>query len=362
MTHASLFTGIGGFDLAASWIGWQNLFTCEIDWFCNQILKYYFTNQTHYENIKTTDFKKWRGRVDVLTGGFPCQPFSIAGKRKGKDDDRYLWPEMLRAIREIRPTWIVAENVAGIISMVQPGCEIEVESQASLFEENYAEALLEQEYVIETVCRDFECEGYSVQPVVIPACAVGAPHRRDRVWFIANRNGHDSGRCEYGETGRTTGESEEQKEKRERFRGKFKRNGSKKAASNSNSKRQSNGYAIECKRKVSDFKERIQGDREINGLRSIRAIEHPDSQRCNKLNAPPFTNEASWISSVGHIEDWRNWPTQSPVCGNDDGFSGGLDGITFSRWRNASIKAYGNAIVPQVAYEIFKAIDKVHEL
>ncbi len=109
MTHASLFSGIGGFDLAAEWAGWTNMFNCEIDGFCRKVLKYHFPNAQQYADIRTTDFTVWRGRIDVLTGGFPCQPFSLAGKRRGTEDDRYLWPEMLRAIREIRPEWVVGE-------------------------------------------------------------------------------------------------------------------------------------------------------------------------------------------------------------------------------------------------------------
>ena len=186
MTHGSLFSGVGGFDLAAEWMGWENLFHCEINEWCQKVLKYHFPNSIQYDDITRTDFTPWRGKVDVLTGGFPCQPFSTAGKRKGADDDRYLWPEMLRAIREIRPAWVIGENVAGITSMVQPGSEVTVDSQASLFEKANKETLLEQEYVIETICRDLEREGYSVQPILIPACGVGAPHKRDRVWFIAS--------------------------------------------------------------------------------------------------------------------------------------------------------------------------------
>lgn len=187
MNHASLFSGIGGFDLAAKEVGWNNVFQCEIDPFCQSVLKYYFPKTVLYEDIKRTDFTSWKGKIDVLTGGFPCQPFSVAGQRKGTDDDRYLWPEMLRVIRETRPSWVIGENVAGITSMVQPGSEVTVENQASSLETSDKETLFEQEYVIETVCRDLEREGYSVQPILIPACGVGAPHRRDRVWFIANR-------------------------------------------------------------------------------------------------------------------------------------------------------------------------------
>lgn len=162
MTHASLFSGIGGFDLAAEWAGWTNVFNCEIDPFCRKVLAYHFPNAFQYENIKTTDFRPLRGGVDVLTGGFPCQPFSLAGKRKGTDDNRYIWPEMLRAIRELAPRWVVGENVSGIV--------------------NWSDGL-----VFEQVCADLENEGYEVQPYLIPACAVDAPHRRDRVWFVAHR-------------------------------------------------------------------------------------------------------------------------------------------------------------------------------
>lgn len=137
MTHASLFSGIGGFDLAAEWMGWHNAFHCEINEFCTKILNYHFQDAEHYTDITRTDFSKWGGRIDVLSGGFPCQPFSLAGQRKGADDNRYLWPQMLRAIREIRPTWVVGENVAGILTMVQPGAEVEVGGQASLFGEGY---------------------------------------------------------------------------------------------------------------------------------------------------------------------------------------------------------------------------------
>ena len=146
--HASLFSGFGAADLAATWMGWDNAFWCEIDDFPRTVLSYWFPKSKGYGNIKETDFTPWRGKIDVLTGGFPCQPFSVAGQRKGQEDDRYLWPEMLSAIREIRPTWIIGENVSGIISMVQPGCETEVEHQAALFEETDKETILEQEYVV----------------------------------------------------------------------------------------------------------------------------------------------------------------------------------------------------------------------
>lgn len=341
LTHGSLFSGIGGFDLAAHWMGWENAFHCEINEFCSKVLKYHFPKSKHYADITKTDFREWRGKIDVLTGGFPCQPFSLAGKRKGADDNRYLWPEMLRAIQEIRPTWIIGENVAGIISMVQPGKEIEVEHQASIFEENDKEMSLDQFFVIETVCQDLESGGYSVQPVLIPACAVGAPHRRDRVWFIAHRsdtgikslqqkgknriyetesfadsNSNDDWGCRHAETGCQEEKSKSKQEKRQRIRRESERTCSEKFTPNSN---------------------------KFNG------------------NLSGFcTSGFSQFQTTGIREDnWQNFPTQSPVCSGNDGISSRLDGITFPKWGSESIKSFGNAIVPQVAFEILKII---HEL
>ena len=114
MKHGSLFSGIGGFDLAAQSVGWENVFHCELNPFGQKILKYYWPKAISYADIKETDFTIHRGTIDIITGGFPCQPYSAAGKRLGKEDDRHLWPEMLRAIREIQPTWIVGENVRGL--------------------------------------------------------------------------------------------------------------------------------------------------------------------------------------------------------------------------------------------------------
>lgn len=162
MNHASLFSGIGGFDLAAQWMGWHNVFHCEIDIeFCQKILKYYWPNAITYTDIRTTDFTIHRGRIDILTGGFPCQPYSTAGKRKGKEDDRHLWPEMLRAIREIKPPWIVGENVRGII--------------------NWNKGL-----VFGEIQDDLESEGYEVIPIEIPAINFGVNNLRERVWFVAH--------------------------------------------------------------------------------------------------------------------------------------------------------------------------------
>lgn len=155
MTHGSLFSGIGGFDLAAEWMGWENVFQCENDPFCNTILNKHWPNVKKYGDIKTTDFTEWRGKVDVISGGFPCQPFSNAGKQRGVDDQRYLWPQMLEAIRQIDPVFVVGENVYGIAKTA-----------------------------LQRIKASLEDVGYITIPFCLPASAVGALHRRPRIWIV----------------------------------------------------------------------------------------------------------------------------------------------------------------------------------
>lgn len=161
MKHLSLFSGIGGFDLAAEWVGFENVGQVEKDQFCLQVLKKNFPHVPKFKDIKKFGKTDLTGRVDIITGGFPCQPFSQAGARGGTSDARHLWPEMLRVIRAFKPSWVVAENVRGLLT-------------------------IEEGLVFEQVCIDLENAGYEVQPIIIPAASVNAPHRRDRVWFIAH--------------------------------------------------------------------------------------------------------------------------------------------------------------------------------
>ena len=350
MTHASLFSGIGGAEIAATQMGWSNLFHCEINPFGRRVLEYWYPNSTSYEDITQTDFAPWRGRIDVLTAGFPCQPFSLAGSRKGADDDRYLWPQVVRAIREIRPSWVVGENVAGILTMVQPGTEVEVRGGASLFGEDYrTRTLLRQEYVVETICRDLEREGYSVQPFVIPACAVGAPHRRDRVWFVAHRADgrhivspsgqgtavHAGQGIAEGRTGRTTSHPDLDRQR----------------------ERANQQVPVTGRERTSDYCACNQDGTAPNpeSTRSERECEHR-----------PWEAEPDGRSIEDDCElpalRWAGFPAAQPVIrAGDDGIPARLDGITFPRWRAESIKALGNAWVPQVAYEIFRAIQQAED-
>lgn len=348
LTHGSLFSGIGGPEIAAEMMGWKNMFHCEINPFGRKILDYWFPNSKSYEDITKTDFTEWKGKINVLTGGFPCQPFSCAGQRKGAEDDRYLWPEMLRAIREIQPDWVVGENVAGILTMVQPGSEVALGSEESLFGEVGRERILHrQEYVVETVCNDLEREGYSVQPVVIPACAVGAPHRRDRVFFIAHRaDAGSEGMQREGTDGvYADGVAADTDLYRQRFR-----------ANEQKPFRRSEGKADNSV----DGKPRTASYSSSEGLSTLRfptSIEKERRENEDGCSVQPPGN----VRRTSFAERWKNFPTQSPICSRDDGIFTGLDGITFSKWRQESIKAYGNAIVPQVMYEIFLAIESIEK-
>ena len=300
MTHASLFSGIGGFDLAAEWMGWENIFHCEWNPFGQRVLAHHFPNSKSYNDITKTDFSLHAGQIDILTGGFPCQPYSQAGKRLGKADERHLFPHMLRCIKEVKPKWVIGENVRGLVSW----------GGGLVFNE---------------VCDDLEREGYEVQPFLIPAASVGAPHQRQRIWFVAYAIGTMQRTNEYGSIRQEDGEIDRKGAcsiynaiRPTSYEGN---------ATNSNSIGQERGEKGECSEKRTQSNDK-------------------QFERCSKL----------------HRGNFEMFPSKSPVCGGDDGLSRELDNITFSKWRKESIKAYGNAIVPQVSYEIFKAIQTFEDM
>lgn len=323
ITHYDLFAGIGGFSLALEEVFYEakiNHIFCEWEHFPSAVLKKHWPNGIFYGDIadlvadteRTGLHKpeKSRGsqegeterrlpqheRLDItsagirggarsdknetltiLTGGFPCQPFSHAGRRKGTADDRYQWPNMFRIIQNVKPDWVIAENVRGLVTW-------------------------NDGMVLEQVCTDLESEGYEVQPFIIPACAVNAPHRRDRLWIIAHRT--DS---------RTKGLRE---------------------------------------RKV-DSDDAANAGRIGRKQRSSEDIQ-PESKKPERHNS----------YYAGWERDWREVATSTCNARMDDGLPREVDGVSYSfaKWRNGSIKAYGNAIVPQVVMEIFRAIKMTVEL
>ena len=291
MNHASLFSGIGGFDLAAEWTGWNNVFNCEWEEFPRKVLKHHFPNAKQYEDIKDFNATGYRGRIDVLSGGFPCQPFSVAGKRKGSEDDRHLWPEMLRVIGECQPRWVVGENVRGLVNWAGKDGRVGM--------------------VFEACYSDLENLGYSVQSFIIPACAAGnAPHRRDRVWIVAY----------------------------------------------SDNTRRSDGHE-----QVQDTNGEVRQRDDRSEFSDTDSRNAPDTDSTSGKGK--CINRQGKGESIGRSGDtiqdrWEEFPTVAPVCGGDDGLPQELDGITFSKWRRESIKAYGNAIVPQVAHRIFESIQQ----
>lgn len=285
MNHGSLFSGIGGFDLASEWMGWNNVFHCEINPFGKQVLKYYWPNAISYDDITKTDFTIHRGNIDILTGGFPCQPFSVAGNRKGEDDNRFLWPHMLRAIKEIKPRWVVAENVTGIITM-------------------------DNGKTLERILDEMENEGYKTEIYNIPACSVGAWHKRERIWIIANSI--DSSYIAIGT----------EKNKEEEIQGKHWKKGCSWMSVRTDNALYTNGIS-----------QRSEG---------YMSVEIPELRGIQRRK------------SIGIFADIGGRPDLSTpvICRSYDGISKGMDRVT----------AYGNAIVPQVALQIFKAIEEYEKL
>ena len=392
MNHIGLFEGIGGFSLAARWAGWETIAWCEWNPFGQKVLSYHFPKAKQHGDITATDFSIYRGQCDIVTGGFPCQPYSVAGKRKGKEDDRHLWPQMLRAIKEIQPRWVVGENVLGLV--------------------NWDGGL-----VFHEVQTDLESAGYEVFPYVLPACGVNAPHKRDRVWFIAYAN--DKGRSSrLGEIQKEDGEISQRDNN-----AKFSNTGNGITAdtnysgTNINSRIVGNGQTIDegwNRKSQPEFGKDSSNGSSVN-TRSTRIWEdksrdvhngerNSQEQVQRRENIPsgtgatdevpvrPITHAASERlegeqrrASEGDgfaIGNWNEFPTQPPLCTGNDGFSSEslrqriredsmgylsekeIDKIiskAATEWRNESIKAGGNAIVPQVVYQIFKAINKYEE-
>ena len=445
MTHASVFSGIGGPEVAAMMLGWENLFHCEINPFGRQVLSYWFPNSKSYEDITKTDFSEWRGRVDVLTGGFPCQPFSYAGQRRGEADDRYLWPHMFRCIDEVRPTWVVAENVAGILTMVEQGEVAKVAGQGTLFDESddVRRYELRETFTLQRICDDLEGHGYSVQPILIPACSVGAPHRRDRVFIIGHRiesegkgYGKQADNVRHGMAAIATskglqGDFEvgaDDKERRD-FRGQPSRYDSQDATTIT---AYANGAGqptpdepcgrvratVDGERKDVPFDGaerpcppqaaadtdnlRLQGrdvgtkeghgeaegglpkaphgdidePEPVGGGKGVRTAARnaadTEEQRSERLRPQQRGyrqpqqvelgggggEDGCWDGIAGGGR-WDAFPTQSPIHRGNDGLPFDVDCLTisFGKWRTEALKAYGNAIVPQVIYEIFRAIE-----
>ena len=377
ITHASVFSGIGASEIAAEMLGWKNLFHCEINEFGRKVLDYHFPNAISYEDITTTDFSEWRGKVTVLTGGFPCQPFSYAGKRRGSEDDRYLWPYMLNCINQVRPTWFIGENVAGITTMVFPSEDVKVGEQADLFGEGDGYEIYEkrEKYVLGEIYGNLENIGYSVQAFIVPACAVGAPHRRDRIFIVAHRPSEDSDSVRCGgdireeepqsrKFGMSCAGSDEWICKKEDARPSPNTDSTRQSTPDKQNRREWEKMDGRSESKSFDGV----GRHGLYGIASYAKGKRSDrfeSEQRGACKSESCEFRRKNCSMRLSLEDrWRHFPTQSPVYRGNDGFPFNVDSLTisFAKWKKETLKTYGNAIVPQVMYEIFLMIDEIEKM
>lgn len=278
MRVLDLFSGIGGFSLGLERAGMETVAFCEIDKFCQKVLRKHWPDVPIYDDVRTLDYD---GTVDVICGGFPCQPFSVAGNRKGKEDDRHLWPVMFTLVKKYKPSWVIGENVAGLINMG-----------------------------LDDVLADLESEGYSTRTFIIPACAANAPHRRDRLWIVANNDSFGRNDGFNNRQGRQSEVYEKRKTQEDNKTGKgwqYESGATSTNASNADDKRFKGGFSEEIQRKS----------------RESREFE-------------------------GSYKGWREgWPISSPrVCGVDDGIPN----------RTHRLRSLGNAVVPQIPEIIGKFI------
>ena len=283
MNHLDLFSGIGGFKLAAQWAGFNTIGFSEIEPYASKILAQHWPHIQNYGDITQIDPNQIiedHGTIELITGGFPCQPFSVAGKQRGAKDDRHLWPAMFKLISQLKPTWVLGENVAGIVDMELENC-----------------------------LTDLEREGYEVQPIIIPACAVDAKHRRDRVWILgysqhARRNGSKDG------------ESSQERSNRDTPR----------KIQTVQPKGSSDSWQSHAETMANTSSQGLQG-REKTG--------NPQEGGKERKQQPPRRSQCD------EPANWLPEPTVGRVA----------DGIPH---RSHRLKGLGNAIVPQVAYEILK--------
>lgn len=408
MRHISLCSGIGGMDLASRQIGWKNVAQCEIDEACKKVLVKNFNSIEEgvldfypedverpklYSDIYKFNGEEWHGKVDIISAGFPCQPFSFAGKQTGKDDNRYLWKEVFRIIRQARPTWFFGENVTGIVKLA-----------------------------LDEVLLDLESIGYSVEAFLIPACSVNAPHKRERVWIVAHANSEaqpgfpihgsegfrvssNSASIRYKEQRKiNTGLCEEQESQKQTIdaqpgsafnvaytknyrlqaslhtwqrRTRFKNTCSiAKFTSDTDSMPWDERQFGESSKQIKTSFKVARGNRN-NNVADSNSVRSLSARRIGEMGRERFGIKDSWFNltftNAGNRAEkfkvcsrwyatsreiarnsrdgFKNFPTQPPVCGRNDGFSNRVD----------RLKQLGNAVVPQVVYEIFRCIDMIEK-
>ena len=362
ITHYDLFAGIGGFSLALDQVFYEseiNHIFCEWEAFPTAVLKKHWPEGEYYGDIADlvadTERKGREGKsrkterqhrlcdrsrenkdLTILTGGFPCQPFSHAGRRQGTSDDRYKWPEMFAVIKNVRPDWVIAENVRGLASW-------------------------NDGMVLETVCTDLESQGYEVRPYIVPACGKGAPHRRERVWIVANATKHDS-RGDIRELHKKNESQPESQEQHEDKGGELGDAGQQ-YASNTRRERWSERTSESLQSKSQESEWENSSDSGWSWNRDWRKVAFDTSAEVILETEELIEEDASGEPIRKTI---LSLPTPARNDGVDDGLPRKMDGailrgkrtdnISASKHRQERLKACGNAIVPQVAVEIFRAI------
>jgi DNA (cytosine-5)-methyltransferase 1 len=290
-----LFSGIGGFSLGLERAGMRTVAFCERDEFCRAVLAKHWPGLPCFEDIHDLDADRLGGlgSIDLVCGGFPCQPFSVAGKQKAQEDDRHLWPAMREVIALARPTWVIGENVAGIVALA-----------------------------LDDVLADLEGLGYATRTFVIPACAVGAHHRRDRVWIVANAVGDEL----RDESGRRRGAG-----------GQGATEPGDDGAQGPVADASGHGLQGQCDR-------RDPGETPFHGPRGTIAGtgSAADAHTTSVLRAAFIRNE----SNGAHDPTRCAWLPESDVGRVADGVPRRVD----------RLRTLGNAVVPQVVYELGRAI------
>lgn len=341
LTHLSLFSGIGGLDLAAEWAGIETVGQCEWAEYPTKVLEKHWPDAPRWKDIRTLtgeSFYERTGRrtVDIISGGFPCQPFSVAGKQRGKEDDRYLWPEMVRVIKELRPTWIVGENVAGIVRMALPD-----------------------------ILSELEACGYRTRTFLVPACAIGARHRRYRVAIVgySEHNGLSSAAIS-GSSQTASSRQQKRQETSCELEGASKSRNSEDVA---NTKSKCEGRL--CFGTEQEKPRFVGGGEYICDTTSERlsdgsnkpmggqGTQEPESERSMRRSA-----ESRLGRMVNGISDWMDgdldflinhyWDEEPDIPRIATGIEHRID----------RLKCLGNAVVPQQFYPIFKAIAEVENL
>jgi len=301
-----LFSGIGGFSLGLESTGFfKTIAFVEKDKFCQKVLRKHWSNVPIYEDIKKLDARKIK--ADVVVGGFPCQSISIAGKQKGKDDDRFLFPEMLRVIKEVQPRWIIGENVQNLINIADG-------------------------QILQGIHNDLESQGFEVQTFCISAASIGAWHKRSRIWIVA-ANSNSRLRRRRG-TELKSGENEVRRI-----------------------------YSSKEEQTKNDIRSKTIGCDAVFG--KTETLSNSESKRLSRSRTEQDCGNKNWLEQgkkEKQSEIWSKsercsgisktwWQTQSELCGVPNGISYELD-----KDRQNRIKALGNSIVPQIAREIGKAI------